>query len=281
MSGNAMDADLSSTTHSCHRSRFVDQVTRSGARVVPRRPAWVALFSGALVVGCLIAPAGAAAAAPLIDCVSSDNGDPAMTGVTFSRSVVDVTDGPKTVTVIATVQDTGGPGLASGVGFAWVSLRRPNGSVDRVKLHPNASGDWVGTATIWRWTSPGPWRVYQAEVGDRAGHEILYGRDDFPSDNTFRVVSTRDDVRPDLTGFAFTPNTIDTSQGKRSIRITARASDDLSGVRQVLVDLVSPRSTGRVARGWSRCPALPTGLLAGRSSPDGSPAVSGRWGSST
>jgi hypothetical protein len=242
MSGNAANAHLTSTIRCFERPRFVGRAVRLGARAVSRRPTWVALVCGALVVGGLIAPAGTAAAAPLIDCVSSDNGDPVMTDVTFSSSVVDVTEGPKTVTVIAATQDTGGPGPASGVRYVWVSLEHGNGNLEGVKLQRNASGDWVGTVTIWRWTKPGPWRVSQALLRDRAGHETLYGNNEdvVPFDNTFTVVSTRDDVRPDLTAFTLAPNTVDTTHGERGMRFTARATDDLSGVRQVVVGLVSP-----------------------------------------
>jgi len=242
MSGRASKPHLTSTGGSSGRAPFVDRTLRFDTRLAPRRPAWVGLVTGALVVGCLIAPAGTAAAAPLIDCVSSDNGDPQMTDVTFSTSAVDVTEGPKTVIVTATAQDTGGPGPASGLALVKIFLHHGNGDAEPVKLKRDPSGDWVGTVTVPRWTKPGEWRVGQAFLRDRVGHETLYGNDEdvVPFDNTFTVISTRDSTRPTLRGFTFRPNAVNTVHRERSVRFTARATDDLSGVAQVIVGLVSP-----------------------------------------
>jgi Bacterial Ig-like domain len=205
---------------------------------------WTGLALGALVSGLLSATSGTASAARLADCVSSDNGDPVMTEVTFSPSAVDVTDGPETVTVTATARDTGGPGPASGLRFAHVYLGHGNGNTEGVRLSEDASGNWVGTVIIPRWTKPGEWNVEQALLRDRVGQETLYGgeEDDVPLRDTFTVVSTRDATRPALTAFTFTPDTVNTTRREQNMRFTARATDTMSGVAQLFVGVRSRTS---------------------------------------
>ncbi len=207
----------------------------------------VGLLSGALLVGLLIVPTNTVAAAPLIDCVSSDNGDPQVTAVTVSPTTVDVTQRPQTVTVTATARDTGGPGPASGLRRVEVSLVHGDDENEYVALKPVMRGQWVGALTIPRWTPDGVWRLSQAYVQDRVGQEMLYGGEDpMPFHAALRIVSTGDRTSPRLTGLSFTPKAVNTSHRPRYVRFTARARDDQTGVAGVTVVLMSP-ATGRVA----------------------------------
>ena len=72
------------------------------------------ILVGALMVGVLVAPGNEAASAkspaiPLNDCVSSDNGDPVLTGLSVTPSV-DVTDAAEEVSFSLAAEDLGGPG---------------------------------------------------------------------------------------------------------------------------------------------------------------------------
>ena len=159
-----------------------------------------ALAAGTFAAGLLVSvPAGVTAAAPLIDCVSSDNGDPDITGLTISPAVVDVTDRPKKVTLTLSAIDAGGPGSSTGIRRVRVTFTHPRFEETRVTLAEGPSGDWVGSVTIPRATISGKWRVIEVVLQDRAGNAALYGYmgldlHSVPIDHGFTVVSDVSDT---------------------------------------------------------------------------------------
>ncbi len=203
----------------------------------------VLLFAGELLGWSLDA-----AGAPLIDCVSSDNGDPQITAVSVSPAVVDVTRRRQRVTIEATARDTGGPGPASGLQTVGLSLAHHDDDLQRLTLQQAAPGRWVGSVTVPRYSRQGRWRLYQAWTRDVVGQEVLYGGDEdaLPFNASFRVVSTGDATRPRLTAFTFAPHAVDTTRRTRYVRFTARARDGETGVASVVV-AVRSRATGRIA----------------------------------
>lgn len=213
------------------------------------------LAVSALVVGGLVGTAlapivASSAAAPLIDCVSSDNGDPVMTDVSFSTPEVDVTNGPQKVTVMAQAHDTGGPGPAVGLRRVEVSLEHGNGELVWAKMQQDPAGTWVGSVTVPRWTKPGRWTVSQAFLVDKVGQETLYGNDEevVPFTNTFRVLSIRDGTRPTLKALSLSAHKVNTRRHERRLKVTARATDDRSGIATIIVGL---RSTAKGSRSWA------------------------------
>jgi hypothetical protein len=206
----------------------------------------------------------AAAAAPLIDCVSADNGDPELIGLSFTPAVVDVSDGPAEVTVRATVADTGGPGEPSGVARMQVELDRRGFSGDsELMLEPEPGGEWVTTLTVGRWDRQDQWRLTEVELLDRARNEGLYGYggEDLgvvPGAQVLTVVNDRPDLtRPRIIGADFTPSRVRTVHGTRFVRFTVRASDTGSGVARVAVGLYRERGAGSATAVLRQLPGMP------------------------
>jgi len=204
------------------------------------------LTGGALIAGFLAqVGTGTANAAPLIDCVSSDNGDPVLTAVTFSPTAIDVSSGPKRVTVTLSAHDTGGPGPAVGLRHFFVSVVDPRDSYIPVHVAATSVGHWAGTFTVPKWGAAGRWGIAQIILRDRNGQEAWYGADDqpIPNDPVLTVTSRRDPSPPTLTAFSFTPTTVDTTRKGQYVHFTARAIDNQTGVPYVGV-LLAPRVLG-------------------------------------
>ena len=84
------------------------------------------------VVAVVIAPITEAApppAAPLNNCVNTDNGDPVPQTLTRTPNAVNVTTADKTVAFTLGAVDTGGPGPAAGIKSGYIGLRRPTTKV--------------------------------------------------------------------------------------------------------------------------------------------------------
>ena len=138
-------------------------------------PALVLALAG--VVAVVIAPiteAAAPAAAPLNNCVKTDNGDPKPQTLTRTPTAVNVTTADKTVTFTLGAVDTGGPGAASGISSGFLGLQSPDNQRSAyASLTRNAAGKWVGTATIPRWTHGGVWHLSYLSLSDNAGNYAL------------------------------------------------------------------------------------------------------------
>ena len=213
-----------------------------GVGSAPTRRAWVGLIGAAVVVVGVGAPVAASPSValgtvPLIECVATDNGDPELTAVTFAPAVVDTTDGPVTVAVTATAHDTGGPGPAVGLQTVRISVGRGEGELGWVRLHEDASGDWIGQLTVSPWLRGGKWRVDGALVKDKVGQQREYPNAAVV-DASFTVNPAGDRTRPALTALSISPNSVDTTNKARRIRITARVRDE-SGVALAQVGLAS------------------------------------------
>ena len=111
----------------------------------------VGLAMAATVLG---APqASAATTVPLTDCASSDNGKPVVSSFQLGAHTADVRTGEARIPVTAVVDDTGGPGPATGVERVLVVLSTADSrdySTPRPQLLTQA-GDgrtWQGTLTL-------------------------------------------------------------------------------------------------------------------------------------
>ena len=73
---------------------------------------------------------------------------------------------------------------------------------------------------------------------------------------------SQDVTPPILTALSFTPTTIDTSSGPADVAVSVSATDDLSGIRVVEVDFMSPSDTQGRGAGSDFSPSPPTNLSA-------------------
>ncbi len=202
------------------------------------------IVAGILVWGALVAPggdavAGGSAAIPLNECVSSDNGDPVLTGLTLTPSV-DVTDAAQEVAFSLTAEDLGGPGPASGVRgveiafFGEPLVEDPFDSIQ--VLHKDASGAWVGAKVVERGSSPGALRVHHVYLRDRAGNRRFVDTTELERAGfatSVEVVSTPDTTRPRLVAFRSTPGPVDTRWASRVVTFTATVVDAVPGVGEL------------------------------------------------
>lgn len=189
------------------------------------------------------APAGAARA-ELSPCVDPDNGVPVVHDVSLSRTSVDVTDQAQQVDVTMEVQDTGGPGAASGVSRVGATLTAPNWGIGLGLTARHQSGNtWTATATVPRGAPPGEYRLHNLSLVDRAGNspgeehinEVLSQR---PFDVALDVTSDDPDTTaPTASDVSISPNRVDTRRKARTVRVAMGAQDDLSGIASVRTSL--------------------------------------------
>jgi hypothetical protein len=190
----------------------------------------------------LVLPAPSAHAAPLNDCVAADNGDPVLTSFERTPAEVDVTAARQRVRFRLEVDDLGGPGPVSGAETVWVGFGdTPNfDEVDFIptaRLVQDATGAWVGSIVVPRWSRPDSVRLGVMLV-DKAWNFRFVDASDlaaegFPSRVT--VVSTPDRTPPRLTSLRINPAAIDTRASPVTVTVTATARDSQSGVRLITV----------------------------------------------
>ena len=211
------------------------------------------VLGGALVAALLAFPAPAVHAAPLNDCVSADNGDPVLTSFERTPAEVDVTAARKRVRFRLEVEDLGGPGPASGAQTVWVGFGETP-SFDEVDFIPtarliqDATGAWVGSIVVPRWSRPGSVRLGVMLVDEAGNFRFIDAPDlaaaGFPSRVT--VVSIHDRTPPRLTALRINPASIDTLAAPGTVTVTATARDTQSGVRLITVRGLGPVRLTRV-----------------------------------
>lgn len=202
----------------------------------------VALVTSAMVGGA-VGPATPAAASPapveLNDCASPDNGDPVVTGLELSPRSVEVSRRAKTVRIAVTAEDSGGPGPATGV--AAVTARLGAGRPTSTSLHQVSTGRWEGQFRLVPGLVPGGMQPVSVSLLDRSGGGgVLMTSEELAAVGLDPEVEVRDrrgrdDRRPVLTGLSLSRSSVDTRSGERTVRVRARARDDLTGVGGVRV----------------------------------------------
>ena len=165
---------------------------------------------------------------------SRDNTNPSINLLRLSPSTLDVTGGGKKLTVRTKLSDAGGPGPASGVSGATVTLRSVSGpsTVFNVSLR-RAKKPFVWTATQFfpSGITPGAWQVSSVYVTDKAGGTRVLDYADLTLpvyDRDFTVTSVPDTSVPDLLHLSLTPKRVDTRKRPQSVVITAKARDTQS-----------------------------------------------------
>jgi hypothetical protein len=177
------------------------------------------------------------ASAPQV-CQSTDNGDPLLKTLTFSPTTVDAREGPVTVTVRVTADDTGGPGAPSGVGQVSMEI----GFRTDLQLHPSIrqapDGSFVGRFVVLPQFGSGAGSVFVSVV-DRAGHQTQYSSEDLSRLGLPFTVTTltqaRDDDPPVALAFR-RPATVDTRRQEADLLLSVRATDrtGVASVRALL-----------------------------------------------
>jgi hypothetical protein len=127
----------------------------------------------------LAAGAPAAAATPLVSRLCAPPADtvpPQLTSLTFSTKTIDLTNGPRRVTVTAHATDTAA-GVASGVQDIELEFSGPHGgtaTIMNLVSGTPADGTWKGSVGFSRDDQDGTWSVDDLIVEDAQGNGQLY-----------------------------------------------------------------------------------------------------------
>ena len=230
-----------------------------------------------------VLPAAPAAAYPLNRCAPTENGVPVLDRVNVTQRV-DVRTRSARVRIIAKAHDTGGPGVRTGLRAVQVGVS----GLGAVDLAYVGNYWWEGFATMPRWTSDGTHVLESATLTDRAVFPWRYDYDpesepvidvmyrprsdhrwsQVAGDRTFRVLSRPDATAPRVSRLTFAPAAVDTRTAPAVVTVTARATDDRSGVRDLRFTFDSAPGAPFDPQGGPRATLTPVpgtnGLLRGR-----------------
>lgn len=170
-----------------------------------------------------------------------DNTPPGISAFTINPSSINTTSAPAGVTVNFTLTDD-----LSGPNLFQVSLVSPSGATTQrasVNLTPATTVSGSAGLTFPKGSEAGTWTVAGAFVSDAAGNTLSLDTagltaSGFPT--SLNVISTTDTTPPNLTGFSFTPSSINTTSASAGMSVAFAATDDLSGVKSFQVTLMSP-----------------------------------------
>ena len=194
---------------------------------------------------------------PLNDCVVQDNGLPEIAATEMVPSTVDLRHGPVKVTVRVLAVDTGGPGAPTGVSDVSVyaspverrsDSRFPGWSAGAPDVRPTLSADgwWTETGMLYPGATTGRWEPHLIELTDGVGLMTQYMKEDLERHGVmpgFTVVGPSDKARPQLVSMTLGRRAIDLAGKPGSVRVTARAKDDL--YVQDVAAVALNRRTGR------------------------------------
>jgi hypothetical protein len=172
---------------------------------------------------------------------------PELTEFSFTPTSVDVSQGAAVVDVTISATDAGvgvggvNPNFvspSSGQGTSCVANTPSSGTAN--------DGTWTCQITIPQFSEEGEWHVSGLLLGDFLGNRRVLSEADLIElghNTSLQVVSGgQDAVPPELTGFSFTPTSVDVSQSAVVIDVTISATDAGVGVGGVNPNFVSPSS---------------------------------------
>ena len=173
------------------------------------------------------------------DAATCDTERPQITALQLTPSHVDTTTSTQEVEITVTLTDD-----QTGVywAIAWLSppqsTQWTNVTLERVSGDEH-SGVYKGTAVMQRWSRSGPWRLSvdaRDMIGNGGGHYDLFER--FGTSAQVTNDATVEDVTlPTFTDLTITPNEFDTESGATELAVSATATDDLSGVAHITVQV--------------------------------------------
>ena len=178
-----------------------------------------------------------------------DTVSPSLSSFGISNPVVDLSNGDATLRFTAGATDD-----ISGVSDIYASWRSPSGE-QSFSLSANDGDDLIdGTKNQGTWRSYsgelnryselGTWRLSYLEIDDEAGNEKEYERadlDELGFISSFEVTGgIQDTVSPSLSSFGISNPVVDLSKGDATLRFTAGATDNISGVSDIYASWRSP-----------------------------------------
>jgi hypothetical protein len=169
-----------------------------------------------------------------------------MTSFNFSPSSVNVSTSPANLTFSANITDN-----LSGVETVIVTIQLPNGTLLTQNAALNSgdslNGSWLVVFVIPQISLAGTGNLLQMILFDQSNNPKFYSSANFPMGSTtsFTVINTNpsDNVAPALVSFAIAPIPVDVSASSKIITVTARLTDNLSGVRTVSANIELPNGS--------------------------------------
>jgi hypothetical protein len=174
----------------------------------------------------------AAAASQTLSMAQSDTTPPTLVTLSFSASTVNVTTAAQNLTVNATITDD-----LSGFWYGCITFTSPSGQTAGncfARISGTAlNGGYQATVAFPQFVEPGVWTA-SVRLLDNAVNSIILESATLVSDGfpgTLTVVdSTPDTTPPTLLGASFSPSTIDTSAGPRTITVSLQVADQSGAV---------------------------------------------------
>ena len=190
-----------------------------------------------------------------VNAQGNDVTPPEISDFSFTPSIIDTTSSSQTVTVTIRATDSG-----RGVTNISVRFRSITGnqffSVFINSQHrisgDNKDGVYSATAVFPQYSKAGVWNVFEIDAFDGVNYKFFYSADliarGFPTE--LQVISNDEDTTPpQISGFSFTPTTIDTTSGYQNVTVTVRATDAKAGVREISLHFL--RSNDDAVYGFS------------------------------
>ncbi|NHC16288.1 hypothetical protein [Motilibacter deserti] len=168
---------------------------------------------------------------------------PQITSFSFAPGSVDVRSGEKKVKVTAHVTDTEGAEL---VMATFESPTGPGGKSSFAAAHLKLSsgtakdGTFTGEAIVARGVIPGAWKVRSVSATDVQGGSGFLSYEQLGQKGWKRdlaVKSTPDLKKPAITALTVAPTKVNTKAKAARVKVTAKATDNMSGVAFVAVEL--------------------------------------------
>ena len=192
---------------------------------------------------------------PTLPSTQEDVTTPELVEVTLYTSAVDVSEGPKAVTVTVRATDD-----ISGISRVELSFKSPSGRQE-VRMFATApitgslkDGVYVDTMPLPQFSEAGIWRLQNVWIHDVAWNHLEYRPDELATLGlgvSFEVVALQSDIiGPEVIGVTVSPTEVDVSEAAGTVDVEVKATDDLSNIKSVQVSFGSP--TGEQSVGTVR-----------------------------
>jgi hypothetical protein len=168
----------------------------------------------------------------------SDTTAPRLESMTITPSTIDTSAGPQTVTVTLHITDDLSGVAANGI--AEMSFFGPGNQQVFAFFHEGTQvsgtaldGVYTTTVTVPALSAKGTFSIDRLIVADNAGNQLLLDRTELVSrgvPSSFEQVGDGDAAPPEIQSLTFDRTAIDTSADAQTITLTARLTDDFSGV---------------------------------------------------
>ena len=183
---------------------------------------------------------------------SQDTVPPEIVSFELFPQAIDVTDGPQIVTFIVGATDD-----MSGVDNILIWIELPDGSFELAGNETLISGTiqdgvWELSESFTEFTDPGIAIINQITFVDLAGNNISYGYNDLLNlgfDLDFEIINNNiaDTTPPEIASFVLSPQVIDVTDGTQIVTFTVGATDDMSGVDNILIWIELPDGSFELA----------------------------------